>query len=252
MFFKVELLKLLMYLLEFNDVVKKYGKKGVLNGVTFKIKEKEIFGLIGKSGSGKSTFLKVLMGMTKIEGGEILFDKKDAKKYIQYLRGNTGFATQGNMLFDELTTRENAYYFGDLYEMKKKVVREEFDKLISLLSLDGFENTLVKNLSGGMQKRANLLVSLIHQPKLLILDEPTVGLDTLLRNSLWEYIHKINDAGTTILVTSHLLEEIEQNCDRIGILEQGKIWGVATPAQYKKKFGKKKTLNEIFHEVLSV
>ena len=133
--------------------------------------------------------------------------------------------------------------------MKKKDIQTRFTELITFLDLNGFEDTFISNLSGGMIKRANLLVSLIHNPKLLILDEPTVGLDPIVRNLLWRYIHKINSEGTTILVTSHLLEEIEQNCHRVGIIKQGKIYSEGTLAEYKKFFGLN-SLNEIFQVIM--
>jgi len=238
-----------MNLLEFHDVKKNFKKKEVLSNISFKIGSGEIYGLIGKSGSGKSTLLNILIGMVGINGGSILFEGKEAMKKINELRRNTGFATQENMLFDELTIRENCFYFGDLYGMKKKDIQTRFTELITFLDLNGFEDTFISNLSGGMIKRANLLVSLIHNPKLLILDEPTVGLDPIVRNLLWRYIHKINSEGTTILVTSHLLEEIEQNCHRVGIIKQGKIYSEGTLAEYKKFFGLN-SLNEIFQVIM--
>lgn len=187
--------------------------------------------------------------MVEVNKGEIVFEGKNALKKLNYLRKNTGFATQENMLFDELTIKENAFYFGRLYGIKRKEMKERFEELINLLGLYGFENTLIGYLSEGMKKRANILVSLIHGPQLLILDEPTVGLDTLLRDILWKYIHKINKEGTTILVTSHLLEEIEENCDRIGILKNGKMATLASIDQYKNIYGPV-SFKEIFEAIL--
>jgi len=231
-------------------VKKRFGKNVVLEDVSFGIREGEIFGLIGKSGSGKSTLMKVLIGMIRVDAGSIFFEDENAWKKRNNLRKHTGFASQGNTLFDELTIAENAMFFGDLYGIKKKILRSKLKELLPLLGLEGFDGSLVKHLSGGMRKRANLLVSLIHGPKLLILDEPTVGLDSILRRSLWEYIKKINKEGTTILVTSHLLGEIEENCGRIAILDKGKIVSVATMSEYKSRY-KKKGLNDVFSEVVS-
>ena len=122
-------------------------------------------------------------------------------------------------------------------------------ELLRLLSLEGFEKTLVANLSGGMMKRANLLISLIHKPKLLILDEPTGGLDPLLRNSLWAYIKDVNKTGTTIIVASHLIDEMEENCKRVAIMKNGKIISIGAPAQYRKHY-RNKSLSEIFQNFL--
>ncbi len=239
-----------MVFLEFKDIKKGFRGKNVLNGISFFIKKGEIFGLIGKSGGGKSTLLKIIVGMINVDKGKVIFDGRDALKKRNYLRKKTGFATQENMLFNELTIRENSYYFGKLYNVKKKIIKKRFNELLNLLGLEGFENTQVTYLSGGMKKRANILVSLIHGPELLILDEPTVGLDSILRGILWKYIQRINKEGTTILVTSHLLDEIDENCNRVAILNKGKIYAMATPNQYKSNYGKNKTLNEIFQKLL--
>ncbi len=239
-----------MYLLEFNGIEKRYGKKEILKNLSLKIKEGEIFGLIGRSGEGKTTLLKVLIGMTRADKGKVYFEKTLLPSDPLYLRRKTGFATQENTLFEELTIAENSYYFGTLYGLSKKDIKASLQELLILLELKEFENLLVKNLSGGMKKRANLLVSLIHKPKLLVLDEPTVGLDPLIRKNIWEYIHKINQSGTTILVTSHILEEIENNCNRIGILNKGEMATVGTIEQYKTSYPKATSLNDVFEAVL--
>jgi len=239
-----------MDLLEFRSIKKRFRKKEVLVDISFNIKQGEIFGLVGKSGCGKSTLLKILIGMVKEDGGSILFDNHDTHKRLNYLRENTGFATQDNMLFEELTIKENSFYFGELYGIKRIDIKQRFSELIKLMGLVGFEDTQINNLSGGMVKRANILVSLIHGPKLLVLDEPTVGLDPLLRSTLWSYIKKINKDGTTVLVTSHLLDEIEENCDRVAILNNGKVISVASIVQYKEKYGKNKTFGQVFREML--
>jgi ABC-2 type transport system ATP-binding protein len=239
-----------MSLLEFDEIKKSYAKREILSGVSFDIKEGEIFGLVGGSGSGKSTLLNVMIGIAKAESGKILFEGKDALHKIKHLRKNTGFATQANMLFDELTIRENSLYFGSLYGLSRRKIKSRLNELLKLLKLRGFENVLVRNLSGGMAKRANLLISLIHNPKLLILDEPTVGLDPLLRKILWNYIQDINKAGTTILVTSHLLDEIEENCSRVAVLKNGSIIAVGTPDQYREHGGKDKSLGDVVQEFL--
>jgi len=239
-----------MNLLEFENIKKRFGDFEVLSDISFNVKSGELFGLVGRSGSGKTTLLKILIGMARPSAGKITFDNQNAIRKIKYLRKNTGFASQENMLLDELTIKENSYYFGDLYGVRKSQIKIKFEELIQLLDLKGFENTLIKDLSGGMKKRANILVSLIHDPKLLILDEPTVGLDSILRQTIWDYIHSINKAGTTIFVTSHLLDEIEENCDRIAILKKGSILSLASPEQYKQHYGQYKSFNEVFEELL--
>ncbi len=239
-----------MYLLEFNGIEKRYGKKEILKDLSLKIKEGEIFGLIGRSGEGKTTLLKVLIGMAHADKGQVYFERTLLPTDPLYLRRKTGFATQENTLFEELTIAENSYYFGTLYGLKKKEIRESLQELLVLLELKGFENLLVKQISGGMKKRANLLVSLIHKPRLLVLDEPTVGLDPLIRKNIWKYIHKINESGTTIIVTSHILEEIEKNCSRIGVLSKGEIVAVGTVEQYHETYPQAESLNDVFELIV--
>jgi ABC-2 type transport system ATP-binding protein len=241
-----------MVFLKFESLKKRFGKKEVLTGVSFPVKKGEIFGLIGKSGQGKSVLLKILIGTIPPDYGNILFEGKNALKKINYLRKNTGFAGQDDMLFSELSVWENSLYFGKLYSMKKKKIKKRFDELIKLLGLGGSERIFVKHLSGGMRKRVNILVSLIHNPSLLIMDEPTIGLDSILRNILWDYIHKINQEGTTILVTSHLLDEISDNCDTIGVLNEGTMISCASLDEYKAEYGEDNSLREIFEGLVQL
>lgn len=240
-------------LIEFRNIKKRYKKKFVLSDVSFGIEEGEIFGLIGQSGSGKTTLLKILTGISSINGGEVFFENKNALHNLKNLRKNIGFATQANSLFEELTVIENCFYFAKLYSIKKREIKNRLEELLPLLGLKDYENYLIRNLSGGMIKRANLLVSLIHNPRLLILDEPTAGLDPILRKSIWEYINKINKNGTTILVTSHLLDEIESNCNRIAVLKSGEVISIMSPAEYRRKFnlGPSESFDKIFEEILS-
>ncbi len=247
MLFKIELRDLIM-LISLKNIKKRYKDSTILSDISFNIKENEIFGLVGKSGSGKTTLFKIMIGACPYDMGIIFFEGKNLHNNLKKLRKNMGFAAQSNTLFEELSIFENSYYFGKLYGMKRKKIKARFDELSSLLELKAFKNELIRNLSGGMMKRANLLVSLIHSPKLLILDEPTTGLDPLLRKNLWEYIREINKSGTTILVTSHLLDEIEENCNRIAILNHGEIVAIAAPEQYKEKYGEK--FEEVFKRIL--
>ncbi len=239
-----------MVFLKFENIKKSF-KKEVLKDVNLNVKEGELLGLIGKSGEGKSVLLNILIGLIKPDNGKIIFEDRNTIKKINYLRKNIGYASQENMLFDEMSIIENAYYFGKLYGLSNGEIELRFYELLPLMGLSDFENVLISNLSGGMKKRANFLVSLIHAPKLLVLDEPTVGLDPLLRTKIWDYIQKINKSGTTLIVTSHLLDEIEENCSRVAILDKGIIIEIQGIKGYKSKYGKNKTLRTIFESLLS-
>ena len=237
--------------LKFSGINKRFGKREILSSIDFNVSNGEIFGLIGKSGCGKTTLLKILMGTLKPTKGTILFEGKNTIRNPKFLKKNTGFSTQDNTLIPELTVWENAIYFGKLYRLKNIEIKMNFQTLSGLLGLERIKNSLVKNLSGGMKKRANFLVSLIHNPDLLILDEPTAGLDPIMRENIWQYIKNINSNGTTILVTSHRLEEIEENCDRIGILKNGEIADVGNIDELRNKYGTDSSLNEIFEAVIN-
>ncbi len=235
-----------MELVKFVDIKKSFKKKEVLKGVSFSIESGEICGLMGMSGCGKTTLFNILMGLVNKDEGDIFFRGEKIENNFNKIRCEWGFATQASMIFEELSIRENCNYFGSLYGLRRKKIKEKLDELLKLFKLSEFENELIRNLSGGMKKRANLLVSLIHSPSLLILDEPTVGLDPVLRSILWSYIKNINKTGTTILVSSHLAEEIEQNCSNILIMKNGKIAADAKPKEYFEKYNKFKDLEGIF------
>jgi len=230
-----------------DKILKQFKNKKILNNLSLKVTSGEIFGLIGKSGCGKTTLLKVLIGMLNYDLGEIKFNGKRIHSFNKnLLKENIGFASQENMLYDELTLYENIKYYGTLYGLKKRVLQSNANQLIKLFGLEDFKTSLIKIFSSGMKKRANILVSLIHNPQVLILDEPTVGLDPLLREDIWHYIKEINKIGKTIIVTSHLLEELQDNCDTIAFMGNGEIAGTIDSSN-KKKFDKK-SLNDIFKE----
>jgi ABC-2 type transport system ATP-binding protein len=238
-----------MGILEFHNIKKRFKSNLVLSDVSFNVNEGEIFGIAGISGSGKSVLLKILLGLLNEDEGKIFFRDRDVTWKKNYLRRNTGFASQGNMLFDELTIKENSYYFGKLYGMKRSNINERFNELINLMELSNFGNIKIKHLSGGMKKRANLMVALIHKPQLLILDEPTVGLDNILREKLWNYIKKVNLEGVTIIVTTHLLDEIQENCNSLAILKHGNIVSIGSFEQYKQDF-KINSFGDIFKYII--
>ncbi len=228
--------------LSIQNVSKSFGDKEVLKGVNIDIKKGEIFGIIGLSGSGKTTLLNTIIGCIKPEHGDVFFRNpesgmlssvyKDQKRITRTF----GFAPQDPSFYARLTCEENLDHFGSLYNMPSKVRKTNIDSLLYLVELDSARKTLGKNLSGGMQRRLGIACSLIHDPKVLILDEPTADLDPIMRREVWGLIRKINKQGTSVVITSHFLSEMEGLCHRIAILHNKSIVDYGSPDELKDRF----------------
>lgn len=224
------------------DFKKEFGHKLVLDRINLAIKQGEIFGIVGMSGSGKTTLLNSLIGFMQPEEGDILFkDGKDFKSiYSNSLRVNSlfGFASQEASVYPKLTVEENLDHFGSLYDLPNKQKRESISQLLKMTALEDSRNRLAKDLSGGMQKRLSIACALIHSPKVLILDEPTSDLDPLLRKQTWDFIKRINENGTTIIIASHFLEELEHTCHNLAILHNAGIVALGSPEELKEDYSK--------------
>jgi ABC-2 type transport system ATP-binding protein len=238
-------------IIKIQSLSKRFKKKKILKNISLDIYEGEIFGLIGASGSGKTTLLKNLVGYLFPEEGDVKFrydyfvkkKSNDGKplyasvfKQQRLSKNLFGFASQEPSFYPKLTIKENLRYFGSLYNMQKKALESNIEILLSLMDLKHAENTLAGNLSGGMERRLDIACALIHDPEVLILDEPTSDLDPLLREHIWSLVQKINKKGTTIILASHHLSEVENFCSRIAIIKDGKIIDVASPARLKTKY----------------
>ncbi|MCC7575096.1 ABC transporter ATP-binding protein [Candidatus Woesearchaeota archaeon] len=225
---------------------KSFGRKKILSSVSFEVKPGEIIGLIGASGSGKTTLLNMMIGFISPDTGDVKYkepqmiaDKpiynsvfKQQKKF----KNIYGFAAQLPSFYEKLTVKENLYYFGELYGLSREVLRSNVDSLLKLIDLETASNQLGKNLSGGMERRLDIACALIHNPQVLIMDEPTSDLDPLLRRSIWALIKQINNKGTTVIISSHHLNELETLCDRIAIIKDGTLLDIATPSELKTRY----------------
>lgn len=232
------------------DLQKSYGERKVLKGLNFNVRRGEILGLIGASGAGKTTLLNLLVGFIPASSGGIYVhipQKGGVKKYNvndKPLLVNKlyGFASQRPSFYEKLTVRENLAYFGSMYGLSPDAVRKNTDVLLRLLGLTMSQHVLAAHLSGGMKRRLDIACALIHNPSILILDEPTADLDPVLRNQIWEIIKRINLKGTTIILSSHHLNELDTLCSRIAILKSGKLADLDTPDKLKLKYNKEQEI----------
>jgi len=230
--------------IQVKNLTKRFGKKNViLDNISLDIPYGEIFGILGKSGSGKTTLLNLIIGFYKPTKGKVYFQGRDIFKTFGDIERRFGFSTQGLSFYSKLSVMENMYYFGRLYGLKKNEIKEKADELLKLVELDKAKKTLGENLSMGMQKRLDIACSLIHDPEILILDEPTQDLDPLLRKEILSLIKRINDKGTTILITSHLLGEIDYLCKNIAIINDGKVIKMESVSELMEDYSKNKVIN---------
>ena len=237
-------------LIQFKGVTKKFGNNTVLDSIDLTIPEGKITGIIGASGEGKSTILKMMTSFYKPTKGEIYYLRKNILKEIKDIEKYFGLAIEDGSFYEKLSVKENLFHFGRLYGIKRKILKKRANEIISLIGLNKAENTLAQNLSLGMKKRLDIGCSLIHNPTILILDEPTADLDPLLRKQMMNLIKKINSHGTTVILTTQLLGEAELMCDRIIILYNEKVIEEDTPAKIKKKYNSS-NLNEVFNKIFS-
>jgi ABC-2 type transport system ATP-binding protein len=226
---------------------KQFGKTTVLRDINIDINEGELLGLIGPSGAGKSTILKILVGIQNKDSGRIVFNGKKVKN-LKKFRSKIGYCTQENAFYRKLTVRENLIFFGKLYGVDRKVLNSRVDNLINLMKIP--KKRVAEKLSGGMKRRLDLAISLVHNPPFIILDEPTTGLDPILRSEIWELIRKISSSGKTIIVASHMLSEIEANCSTVVVMAKGKVQTVEKPNKIKDRYPGVKNLEELFRQVI--
>lgn len=232
-------------LIEIEKLSKSFGEQKVLDKIDFKLESGEIVGLIGPSGSGKSTLIKTMLGMEKADDGEALvLDYKMPKREIL---SNIGYMAQSDALYEMLTGYENLDFFGKMKGVPSDKLKKEIEYIAEIVDLTDDLKKLVSKYSGGMKRRLSLAIALIGSPELLILDEPTVGIDPSLRKNIWKELFKQRDSGVGILVTTHVMDEAELT-DKVGLLLNGDIIDFDTPQQLKVK-NNVNTIEEVFLKV---
>lgn len=207
-------------MLTIENLKKNYGDRAVLQDLNFQIKTGEIYGLLGANGAGKTTTINIICNLIEADSGTV---KINNRKVSQETKSYVGVAPQENLLYQNLSCQENLKFYGQIYGLKGKKCSQRIEETLAAVNLLDRAKTPVANLSGGMKRRVNIAVALVHEPKLVILDEPTTGLDIETRYEIWQLIEDLKKEGTTILLTTHLLDEAQKLCDRIGIIKQGKI-----------------------------
>lgn len=224
-----------MKILEVSNLKKKYGHKEVVKGISFSVNKGEILGFLGPNGAGKSTTINILSTALKASHGEMKFMGKDILKNKKKYKSKLGIVPQSLAIFENLSALENVKYFGSFYGLKGEKLKTQSEKALEMVGLLDRANDLPNTYSGGMKRRLNIACALAHEPELLILDEPTVGIDPQSRNHILESIKELRKNGTTIIYTTHYMEEVEAISDRALIIDNGQIIAEGTLEELKGK-----------------
>ena len=214
---------------------KSYGDIKAVKDVSFSVNEGEIFGLIGPDGAGKTSIMRMIVSLLIPDSGEISFFGKDVNTNNSYVRSNIGYMPQRFSLYQDLSVEENLKFFGDLFNVPKRIQTERLNRLYMFSKLEPFKKRFAGNLSGGMKQKLALSCMLMHEPKVMVLDEPTFGVDPVSRLEFWEILNELSKEGITLLVSTPYMDEAER-CDRIGLINYGQILGLDTPKNIINNF----------------
>lgn len=230
--------------IEVENLSKLFGDFAAVNNISFQVKAGEIFGFLGANGAGKTTAMKMLIGISSPTSGKATVAGFDVYKEAESIKKNIGYMSQKFALYDDLTVKENITFFGGIYGLSKKQIDLKRCELVEELGLQEVTNSLVASLPLGWKQKLAFSVSLLHEPKIVFLDEPTGGVDPITRRQFWEMIYKAAHNRTTIFVTTHYMDEAEY-CDRVSIMVNGKIEALDTPKKLKEHY-KTDTMNDVF------
>lgn len=230
--------------IQVDHLTKTFGDFTAVNAISFEVNKGEIFGFLGANGAGKTTAMKMLIGILKPTSGKALVAGFDVYKQRESIKKNIGYMSQKFALYNDLTVTENITFFGGIYGLSNIEIKSKTKTLLDELGLENVANTLVGSLPLGWKQKLSFSVAMLHEPKIVFLDEPTGGVDPITRRQFWEMIYKSASQGTTIFVTTHYMDEAEY-CDRISMMVNGKIEALDTPEMLKKQF-KADSINDVF------
>lgn len=234
--------------IDVNELTKRFGDFTAVDAITFDVQSGEVFGFLGANGAGKTTAIKMLIGLLAPTSGTASVAGFDVAKDAESVRRHIGYMSQRFSLYEDLTVRENITLYGGIYGLTDAEIRERGDALIGDLRLENAADARVASLPLGWKQKLAFSVALLHRPAVIFLDEPTGGVDPITRRQFWEMIYNAAEGGTTILVTTHYLDEAEY-CDRISIMVDGRIAAMGTPPAVKERFGAR-SLDEVFAKLV--
>ncbi len=224
-------------MIEAHDLKKRYGDLLAVDGISFTVNSGEIYGLLGPNGAGKTTTLSMLAGLLKPDQGRILYDGVDLLRHPREVKAKLGIVPQENALYENLSAREHLRFWGGLYGLSGQVLEAAVLKSLDQVSLGGRAKEPIKGFSGGMKRRLNLAMGLVHSPQVVLMDEPTVGIDPQARANILEIVQGVASTGTSVLYTTHYLDEVETICDRIGIMDHGRLLAEGTLEELHRMVG---------------
>ena len=231
-------------IIQVQNLTKKFGDFTAVKGISFDVYKGEIFGFLGANGAGKTTAMKMLIGISNPTAGEALVAGFDVKTNAEMVKKSIGYMSQKFSMYDDLTIKENITFFGGIYGLSRAEIKTKTEILINELGLQEVANNLVGSLPLGWKQKLSFSVALLHEPKIVFLDEPTGGVDPITRRQFWEMIYAEAHKGTTIFVTTHYMDEAEY-CDRVSIMVEGVIEALDTPKKLKEKYNVN-SMNEVF------
>jgi ABC-2 type transport system ATP-binding protein len=229
------------------NLVKKFGSFVANDNLNFEVSGGEIFGFLGANGAGKTTTIRILSGLSKPTSGVVNVAGFDAYRQTEQIKKNIGYMCQKFSLYEDLTVKENIILYGGIYGMSKSLIKERLTELLAKLRFQEYENRIISDLPLGLRQKLAFSVAVLHEPKIVFLDEPTGGVDPITRRQFWEMIYETAERGITVFVTTHYMDEAEY-CDRISIMSEGKIVALDTPEKLKKQYNAA-TVEEAFIKI---